>query len=288
MPKFVRHFGRAVRHVYTGFGLYAQALAFNMFLSFFPMLLFLVGLLASSRRATAVLIGVLSMRWVLPPDSRQFVFDYLHQHSTHPGRWLAVACTASVMAGTQFMSVLLNSFHAMEGTTDRTAFWKRYLRSLALLFLALGPAVAGVFLTAFGEIAELWLGKQFGAPRFVQRIWLFTAEWAALAVALIILALLYRAGQPSCKRWQDGLPGAALAIGMWWLLNFGFGAFVRRTTSNPIYGGLAAVLGLLIWMQLNSMVVLIGAAFNTELAREGAQEACAPVSFQGAEVPQKS
>ena len=87
---------------------------------------------------------------------------------------------------------------------------------------------------------------------------------------------------------QNGLPGAALAIGMWWLLNYGFGAYMRRITYNPIYGGLAAVLGLLIWMQLNSLVVLIGAAFNTELAREGAQDAPAPAVLQTVEAPQKS
>ncbi len=83
-------------------------------------------------------------------------------------------------------------------------------------------------------------------------------------LALIILALLYRAGQPSCKTLQDALPGAALATGLWWVVNVCFGIYVRHTPYSPIYGGLAAVIGLMVWMQISAFVVLLGAAFNAE------------------------
>jgi len=35
---------------------------------------------------------------------------------------------------------------------------------------------------------------------------------------------------------------------------------------NVVYGGLAATIGLLIWMQLSSVIVFLGAAWNAELA----------------------
>jgi len=33
-----------------------------------------------------------------------------------------------------------------------------------------------------------------------------------------------------------------------------------------IYGGLAAVIGLLIWMELSTVIIFLGAAWNAELA----------------------
>jgi uncharacterized BrkB/YihY/UPF0761 family membrane protein len=47
---------------------------------------------------------------------------------------------------------------------------------------------------------------------------------------------------------------------------------VRKVPYNVVYGGLAAVIGLLIWMQLSAMIIFLGAAWNAELAesRRGA------------------
>jgi uncharacterized BrkB/YihY/UPF0761 family membrane protein len=39
---------------------------------------------------------------------------------------------------------------------------------------------------------------------------------------------------------------------------------VRRMPYDVVYGGLAAAIGLLIWMYLTALVVMLGAAFNVE------------------------
>jgi len=226
------------------------------------MLLFLVGVLARSRAASAALVDILSQQ--LPPGSREIVFDYLRQHSVHPAKWLYGAMIGTLIAGTQCISVLLDSFRSMERGSPRLSFWRQRLRSLVLLCLALGPTLAAVILTVFGGQLRKWLARHFGMPATIQVVWLWVAVAAALLLALIILALLYRAGQPSCKTWQNVLPGAALATGLWWLVNVCFGIYVRHTPYSPIYGGLAAVIGLMVWMQISAFVVLLGAAFNAE------------------------
>ena len=263
------HFGRALRRVYPGSSLHAQALAFNMFLTFFPMLLFMVGMLARSRLASTALVEMLSQQWVLPPGSREIVFEYLRQHSVHPAKWLFGGLVGTLIAGTQCMSVLLDSFRSMERAGPPPSYWRQRLRALLLLCLALGPVLAAVILTVFGGQLRKWLAKHFGLPAAVQVVWLWAAVGAALLVALIILALLYRAGQPSCRTWQAVLPGASLATGLWWVVNVCFGIYVRHTPYSPIYGGLAAVIGLMVWMQISAIVVLLGAAFNAERVNFG-------------------
>jgi uncharacterized BrkB/YihY/UPF0761 family membrane protein len=51
-----------------------------------------------------------------------------------------------------------------------------------------------------------------------------------------------------------------------------FGYYVRRVPYSIVYGGLAAVIGLMVWMQLSAVIVFLGAAWNAELA-EGRRSA---------------
>jgi membrane protein len=62
------------------------------------------------------------------------------------------------------------------------------------------------------------------------------------------------------------LPGATLATLLWWLVNVVFGVYVRRVPYSWVYGGLAAVIGLLVWMQISAVIVFLGAAWNAEKA----------------------
>jgi membrane protein len=254
---------RALRRVFPRGGVYAQALAFNLFLTVFPLLLLSVSLLARSRPASIALEELLRDRWMLPASTREIIFPYLHQHNVNPGRWLAIGLIATILAGTQCMSVLLESFRMMEGA-DRRPFWKQLLQAMGLLCLALAPALAEVVFTVFGRLVRIWLARNFGLPPFLQIFWVVFAAVTAWFFAVLILALLYRAGQPCIRRFKDGLPGAVLATLFWVGVNVLFGAYMTRTPYGPIYGGLAAIIGLLVWLQLSTLVVFLGAAFNAE------------------------
>jgi uncharacterized BrkB/YihY/UPF0761 family membrane protein len=61
------------------------------------------------------------------------------------------------------------------------------------------------------------------------------------------------------------MPGATVATLLLWITNAAFGLYVRRMPYRLVYGGLAAAIGLMLWMQLVAIVVFIGAAFNAEL-----------------------
>ncbi|HMD31464.1 MAG TPA: YihY/virulence factor BrkB family protein [Candidatus Acidoferrales bacterium] len=244
-------------------GLYAQALAFNLFITVFPLLLLCVTLLAGSRGASSALEELLRDRWMLPASSRDIIFPYLHQHTTNPGRWLLIGLIGTILAGTQCMGVLLESFRMMEGV-GRKSFWKQFLQSIGLLCLALVPALAEVVVTVFGRVVRLWIARQFGLPPFLQIFWIVLAAVTAWFFAVLILGLLYRAGQPCIRTFREGLPGAVLATVLWVCSNVLFGAYMARTPYGPVYGGLAAIIGLLVWLQLSALVVFVGAAYNLE------------------------
>ena len=88
----------------------------------------------------------------------------------------------------------------------------------------------------------------------------------AMLLAMAALAVIYRVARPQVAAWHAVLPGAALATLLWWTVNLLFGIYVRRVPYGMLYGGLAAAIGLMIWMQLSAFVALFGAAWNAETA----------------------
>ena len=65
---------------------------------------------------------------------------------------------------------------------------------------------------------------------------------------------------------RNVLPGAAVATLLWGISDAVFGAYVRRVPYSIVYGGLAAVIGLIIWMEISAVIIFLGAAWNAELA----------------------
>ena len=85
-----------------------------------------------------------------------------------------------------------------------------------------------------------------------------------LVLAMLVLALIYRFARPGATKWRSVLPGASAATVLWWALTLLFGVYVRKMQFGLVYGALAAVIGLMAWMELSAMVVFLGAAWNAE------------------------
>jgi uncharacterized BrkB/YihY/UPF0761 family membrane protein len=88
----------------------------------------------------------------------------------------------------------------------------------------------------------------------------------------LVLALIYRFAGSGAMIWSAVLPGAAATTILWWGLNLVFGVYVRKTQYGPIYGGLAAAIGLMVWMEFSAILIFLGAAWNAESAAQVAAD----------------
>jgi membrane protein len=103
-------------------------------------------------------------------------------------------------------------------------------------------------------------------------LWALFFPVAAFTLSLAALIMIYRAARPQENSLRNVIPGALVATLLWWLVDVVFGFYVRRVPYSVVYGGLAAVIGLLIWMQLSAIIIFLGAAWNAESeARRAAQ-----------------
>lgn len=265
MAHVARKLRGCIPRVLPGCLMQAQAVAFNMFLAFFPMLLFALGLMNTSARmqgAIRDLPGRLSA--ILPPGSERVVLDYLIRRGEHPGRWIWLGLGGVLLAGTQVMIGLMDGFRVIANDTIRPHFWRRQLRALFLLCLTIFPALAAITLTVFGRQVRAWLLVKLGLPGLVRILMAGAYICFELLLALGVLVVVYRIGRPHGSSSRTFLPGAFVATILWWVLDVSLGFYVRHVPYGAVYGGLAAAIGLLLWMYMTAMVIFIGAAYNAE------------------------
>ncbi|HYL82802.1 MAG TPA: YhjD/YihY/BrkB family envelope integrity protein, partial [Candidatus Angelobacter sp.] len=74
----------------------------------------------------------------------------------------------------------------------------------------------------------------------------------------------YRIARPRPTTWRSVLPGAVVATILWWGVNLLYEIYVRKMKYGLVFGGLAAAIGLMVWMELSAMILFIGAAWNAE------------------------
>jgi membrane protein len=250
----------------------SQAIAYNLFLAFFPTLLLIVAM-ATSRwgSQTNMLDLVRDFTIYLPPGSRQIVSEFLIKRAPQAWKWALLGWAGTLIAGSQVMKLIMEGIHIVYHDEERPGFLHRQLRGLLLLIVTIAPLLVAAVVGVFGRPLHRWVAERLGSTNPFHGLWPLFFPLAAFLLSLTALTLIYRAARPQERSLRNVVPGAIVATLLWWLVDLLFGFYVRRVPYGIVYGGLAAVIGLLIWMQISSIIIFLGAAWNAEaeVARSG-------------------
>src|SRR6476620_6719728 len=125
---------RILPRVFPRCGMLSQAIAYNLFLAFFPTLLLAVAI-ATSRWGshTSLLDLITNFTKYLPPGSRQIVSEFLIKRGPQAWKWAVVGWAGTLIAGSQVMKLIMEGVHIIYHDTEKPGFWHRQLRGLLLL-----------------------------------------------------------------------------------------------------------------------------------------------------------
>jgi len=278
---------RAFARVFPRCSMISQAIAFNLFVAFFPTLLVAVAVATSPLgRHTSLLELIMFLMGFLPPGSQQIVSEFLINRGPDSWKLALLGWVGMLLAGSQVMKLLMEGIHIIYGDSEKPGFLHRQLRGLLLLLVTMAPLLAAATLSVFGKPLRQWMLREFGDSGPVHLLWAIIFAITTVLLAMLALTVIYRVARPREEKLRNVLPGAMLATALWWMVNVLFGAYVRRVPYSVVYGGLAAVIGLLVWMELSAIIIFLGAAWNAELAESRkAERAVVGHSLQWRDVP---
>jgi membrane protein len=252
----------------------AAALTYYSILSLFPGLLVIVALLALLGSYPETYESIVStLRDAAPGTAVDTINSALRDalnNRGHAGLLLIVGIVLSLYSASGAMGAAMRSLEAINHAEKGRPF-------LPNLGVRLGLTVLVTLLVLVAFLSVVIAGPLFGAiadaagfPGFVKGA-VGYLRWpigiAALATAFAIVYALAprRTPKPDDRSLRSVLPGATVAVVLWFAVSLLFTFYVSHFGSyDKTYGTLGAMISLLIWLWLGNLAFLLGALFNAE------------------------
>src|SRR5581483_44034 len=269
MLRFLRLFRLAIWRAFEhdAFAI-AKASAYSAILTFFPLLLVVGSVLATSRKGEAYLREIsYALGRILPAGSATAI-AYLKGTNQRP---VGLLITTSLLTLWTASGVMVSWMEGFRRCYELPKIWgliKERFIAFALVILAGIPLTFATVLVAFGSRIEtrilFHLNHEFGF--YVLLMWTAIRWLIATLTSIAVIALIYHNAVPRTQPWHSVLPGAVLATALWLGSTLVFGWYLQRYADySIIYGSLGVGIALLVWMYMISLIVLIGAEFNAML-----------------------
>jgi membrane protein len=253
---------------------WAATLTYYGLLALFPALIVLVsivGLIGDPESTTNTLTDIVNR---VGPDSAASTFEGPIRQVTESrgtaGFALIASTVVALWSASGYLGAFIRASNVIYETREGRPFWKlRPLQLLMTLVIVLLLAVMALGIVLTGPIVSD-VAEPIGISGTAVSIWSY-AKWAVIAALfLLMIALIYYAS-PNVK--QRGFawitPGGVVALVVWLIASAGFGLYVSQFGSyNRVYGSLAGVVVILIWMWITNLAILFGHELNAERERD--------------------
>ena len=256
----------------------ANSMAFSFFLSLFPALIVLLTLLPylNDYILSFVIEGGNVMetlerqiKMVMPGNAGDMLFETISDLTTRPrAGLLSFGSLLAMFFASNGMMSMMRSFEKshVEHFKNRTPLRKRLISIALTGLLGLLLILSAVFLI-LGDTILHW------ASGYIQWDWFTSVSITVLRFLIIIIlfysiiALIYRYAVPYVRRLSFFTPGATLATFLSILSSLAFSFYVENfDTYNKLYGSIGTVIVIMLWIQLNCFVLLVGFELNASIA----------------------
>ena len=274
--------------------LFAGTLAYAWLFALFPFFIFLLNLvphLPGAKQDRVLEDASVFLHAVLPTTAADQIDNVLRRQMPKSagvvdwalGLSLMIALWATSGGITVTMAVLDKAYELQKVR----AYLTRRPMAFVLTLIVSALMVAMVLLVPAQVTAEEWL-RQRGMGMLTPVVHLCRGA-LAIALAFLILAVLYHFGPCVRRKWRAVTPGAVFCMVVWVLLALAFRSYVNLFSGSryeATYGTAGWLVILLVVLYLDALVLLIGAEINSEIDFEVLRVPRGSKNFRHAEIAQ--
>ena len=183
------------------------------------------------------------------------------------GKLLSVGFLTALYFATNGVSNLMQAFNKSSLILETRTWIKRRLIALLLtIVISISLLIAIVIMTAGQSVIyfikdELDSNANFWAWLIALSRWLII-----LVIFFTTICILYRYGPSNKQKWKFINPGSVLATSLAILTSVGFTYYTNNFSSyNTVYGAIGTLIVVMIYLYLNSMILLIGFELNASV-----------------------
>ncbi len=270
--KITRFFVREIRA--NSLTLRARAVAYSFFLSLFPAILFLITVIPyvllffNVHNADTYILKMIS-----DVSPGQQVYEFLASfiqpllvdlvHNTRPSLLTTTFVLTIFLTSNGVMAMMSSFDKSYDHYEKRNALQARFVALKITLLIMLLFLVSFVIVVLGNHILDFVLQLLHIRSRFTNILFGVLSYLIIVILFFLTLSLIYYYGPATKKKYRFISPGATVATVLSILASVGFSYYVKHFVHlNALFGSIGTVMILLIWLNVNAFVLLIGYEIN--------------------------
>lgn len=238
----------------------AAELAYFLILTFFPLLICINALVGTLRLDINLMLDTLEQ--FLPGDVAQILADYVHYITENQSMALLLAgIFTTIVFASAAVRALMKIMEDIYGKTRYRGI-RRMIASIGFSALLLLTIYLSVIVVLTGNWFFSLLGRYVRLPVAVHD-WQWLRFVILFALVLFFILLLYQMTAPIGRPRPPVLSGAFLAAIALAAASVLFSWFIGMSSRySLVYGSLASVVIMLVWLYLCGQILILGNVFN--------------------------
>lgn len=246
----------------------ASSLAYNFMLAIFPAIIFLFTLIPyiPIDNFQDQLMTLISL--VLPTNAYLAVETTLEDIvKNQNSKLLSFGFIFALVFSTNGVHTLMEAFNKSSLIIESRSWFKQRLVALNLTILIAIALISGLVIITVGEYVFAFLQSEMA---FKDTFWIHVIDlvrWFILiCIYFVTISLLYRYGPANAKKWRFFSAGSWMATILAVVIFWGFSYYINNFGNyNKLYGSIGTLIVVMIWLYLNSLIILVGFELNASI-----------------------
>jgi membrane protein len=247
----------------------ASSLAYSFMLALFPATIFLFTLIPyiPIHNFQQNMIDLISI--ILPNQkATQFFNDNIVDIiKNQNGKLLSFGFLSALIFATNGVANLMRAFNRSSLVLETRTWLKiRWVALVLTVVISISLLIAILIMTAGQNVLNFLQAHIFVKHHFWLYIFAFIRWVIVVAIFFVVVSILYRYGPAHKLRWKFFNPGSILATCLAVLTSLGFSYYINHFSSyNKIYGSIGTLIVVMLWLFLNSLIILMGFELNANI-----------------------
>ncbi len=246
----------------------ANSVAFNFTLAIFPAIIFLFTLIPYIHYPPKLDVKILKfMQDVMPYSLYEAAASTIEDIVSKPrGGLLSLGFILALYLATNGMSSLMRAFNKCYKTVDKRSFIKTKLIATALTFTLAFELFFAIILLIVGQFFITMLDEYIQIKDYLVYLIVVLRFVVIFIVFLTGISCIYYLAPAVHNRWRFFSFGSFVATLLSIAVSYGFSFYINNFAMyNKLYGSIGALIAMMVWLSILSMVLLLGFEINASI-----------------------
>lgn len=245
----------------------ASSLAFNFFLAFFPSIIVLFTLIPYIPIVDLQETLMELITTILPPHTNEIAFATIYDIINNPrSGLLSIGFVLTIFFATNGVNSLIEAFNSSYHINESRSIVKQRLLSLGITFLLSCILMITILLIMFSKtVVNYLITSEIIENKSIEYI-LF-GKWMVIIIMLFVgISIIYHFGPTIKKKFKLFTPGSIISTCLIIVTSSFFNYYISNFAEyNKVYGSIGTLIIILLWMYINSIILLIGFELNASI-----------------------